>query len=75
MQPITATPSRPSKVFILPMRADQAMQMFPGVSGLPESDVYVVVTEAGQPVLITDTRAEALRQLRRQARFVLGKLH
>ena len=75
MHPTAATRKPTSKVFILPMHADQAMELFPGISGLPPVEVFVVVTEAGDPVLITDTRAEAMRQLRNQPRFVLGRLH
>jgi hypothetical protein len=50
--------------------------MFPAVHGLGTAgEVFVVLSEGGAPLLITDTRAEALRQIRANDRVILASLH
>ena len=65
-----------TRVVIVPMTAAHAMAAFPAVQGLAAHDeIYVVVSEMGAPLLITDTRAEALRQIQANDRVVLASLN
>ena len=76
MYPRSATPAGKAKVFIVAMRSERVGEVFPVVRGLPPKlDVFVVVTESGEPVLITDTRAEAMRQVSANRRYTLTQRH
>ena len=73
----TALPAaRATSVFISPMTAEVAETRFPALRGLPaRSRVFVVISEIGRPLLVTDTHAEAARQIARQAHYVLHSRH
>ena len=76
MSPRSVTIPRTTNVFISPMSSALAMRRFPCLSGLPSLDrVYVVVTETGQPMLVTNTHAEAARQVAGKVHFVLRTRH
>lgn len=65
-----------ARLFILPMTAERALELYPVIGHLCEAcDVFVVVTETGRPVLVTDTHAEAVRQVRGRQHGVLDVRH
>ena len=67
---------RATSVFISPMSAETAGVRFPALRGLPLlARVFIVVSETGQPLLVTDTRAEAVRQIASQTHYVLRTRH
>ena len=78
--PLVTSPARRSNVtatavFISPMSAESGMR-FPVLRGLPPlAQVFIVVSETGQPLLVTDTHAEATRQIAVHQRFVLRTRH
>lgn len=70
------TPPTPAAVYIAAMTGESAEKRFPAIRGLPKDiPVFVVVSEHGEPLLVTDTHAEAVRQVRRQKRYVLRSCH
>ena len=79
--PLVTSPARRSNVtatavFISPMSAEIAGMRFPVLRGLPPlAQVFIVVSETGQPLLVTDTHAEATRQIAVHQRFVLRTRH
>lgn len=76
MHPTAKSFADATRVFIVPMQSEEAEAMFPAVSGLPQGQqVFVVLSEAGWPLLITDTRAEAIRQIGRNDRVELTEVH
>lgn len=82
MLPVTNTPEPVNAslsmtgVFISAMTGEQAHARFPVITGLPaRSQVFVVVSETGQALLVADTRAEATRQVARSSRYVLWTCH
>ena len=76
MQVPTTTTTSTSSVYISAMTAESAEQRFPAIRGLPaRSQVFVVISEAGQPLLVADTHAEAAIQIARQPAYVLRSRH
>ena len=79
--PLVTSPARRSNisataVFISPMSAELAGMRFPVLRGLPPlSRVFIVVSETGHPLLVTDTHAEAARQIAGHQRYVLRARH
>lgn len=60
----------------MPMRGERALEAYPAILGLPaDIDVFVVVTASGLPVLVTDTHAEAMRQVAASRKFILAARH
>ncbi len=68
--------SSAAAVYIAAMSGEDAEAKFPAIRGLPKDiSVFVVVSEHGEPLLVTDTHAEAVRQVRKQKRYVLSSCH
>lgn len=66
----------PTPVIIMPMRGERAQEAYPAIRGLPtDIDVFVVVAASGMPVLVTDTHAEAMRQVAASHNFFLAARH
>jgi hypothetical protein len=73
MQPPAKDFAHATRVVIVPMTAARAQATFPVIRGLAgDGEVFVVVSEGGRPLLVTDTYAEALRQVRANARVTLA---
>jgi hypothetical protein len=63
-------------VYIAAMTGEDAESKFPAIKGLPKGmPVFVVVSEHGDPLLVTDTHAEAVRQVGRHKSYVLRSCH
>ena len=76
MSPRSVTVPRTTNVFISPMSSELAQKRFPCLSGLPSlARVFVVVSETGKPMLVTNTHAEAARQIAGNVQFVLRTRH
>lgn len=71
-----STPSSSASVYIATMTGETAQERFPAIRGLPAGvRVFVVVSDQGEPLLVTDSHAEAVRQVRRHKRYVLRSCH
>lgn len=65
-----------ANVFITAMMSEVAERRFPFIRGLPpHTKVFIVVSDAGMPLLVADTHAEATRQVKNRPGCVLNTLH
>lgn len=65
-----------ANVYIAAMSGAAAQERFPAIRGLPaDREVFLVVSELGDPLLVMATRAEALRQVGQRPRFMLRTCH
>ena len=72
-----ATPTTTTaNVFISAMMSEVAERRFPVIRGLPpQTRVYIVLSDVGQPLLVADTHAEATRQVKNRPDCVLNTVH
>ncbi len=71
-----ATHSKTANVFITSMMSEMAERRFPVIRGLPpRTRVFIVCSDAGQPLLVADTHAEAAWQVKNRPGCVLRAVH
>lgn len=74
--PLATDAHRSAHVFITAMMSEVAERRFPAIRGLPpQTKVYIVVSDAGMPLLVADTHAEAKRQVQNRPGCVLITVH
>jgi hypothetical protein len=79
--PIAISPAELARIgegviaYVRPIRSEQVKSLAPGAPDMPDGlDLYALLGAGGQPILITDSPAEALSQAR-ESNLVTVSVH